>query len=671
MGRRKIEIKAIKDDRNRSVTFLKRKGGLFKKAHELSVLCSVDVAVIIFGHNKKLYEFSSGDIKETLGRYHYYGQPHEHKGPADFAGKQNLDDDDEDDVSGVEDIIPPQTHNMVPPQMQNQSTFQHINHQPSASPPMPNGVFHPRHGTPQPVISRPSSRNNLQRVGSGLVPQQQRHHATPPPPQNGYAAYMPNPSMYNPQANPNMPQQAARPGQYPYPPPMPQQQQQQQPPQHASQQPPPQQPPQHHPHHPQQQQHPPTPPPPPAQHQHQSQPQPPRNHTPQPHHQPMGQPPPPYLHEQQKRHSVASTFPPPERQVQSHSRSPPQPQPPSKPEHSLTPPPPKPLPSKSRSIFTPIDDRGSVLAQHFGFGPQSDSPRTDSPLKPEPENTDSTNHCGPSLPPPLIRSATLPAHPQRTHSLSSIPDVTPISRSNSLQVGAKRPRLKVQIPSENSDDAGSATAESSPRESTGNTAATPARGSSDTGHSGVVLPPPSPSASALLSAGAQGPPNPFARPPPPSAVVTSSSQNNAGAAYSNSNNNNIDTPISALPSRFVSDTLLPSPSSFYPEWGFGRSGPDSNVLPSPLTFPTPVMANGPGFSNSSLNLHSHSGAGLGSGSGSGSGLGSVLKEVVVEEVVEVDKKRKSPEGGMSAGGAGGGHGHGHASVAAGKRVKVE
>ncbi len=123
MGRRKIEIKAIKDDRNRSVyvctiptfaatqsnypqleitlcarqllrrkedsksyivaiesehllilllsTFLKRKGGLFKKAHELSVLCSVDVAVIIFGHNKKLYEYSSGDINETIGRFQY------------------------------------------------------------------------------------------------------------------------------------------------------------------------------------------------------------------------------------------------------------------------------------------------------------------------------------------------------------------------------------------------------------------------------------------------------------------------------------------------------------------------------------------------------------------------------------------------------------------------
>ena len=52
-------------------TFLKRKGGLFKKAHELSVLCSVDVAVIIFGHNKKLYEYSSGDINETIERFHF------------------------------------------------------------------------------------------------------------------------------------------------------------------------------------------------------------------------------------------------------------------------------------------------------------------------------------------------------------------------------------------------------------------------------------------------------------------------------------------------------------------------------------------------------------------------------------------------------------------------
>ena len=35
------------------------------------MLCSVDVAVIIFGHNKKLYEYSSGDINETIARFQY------------------------------------------------------------------------------------------------------------------------------------------------------------------------------------------------------------------------------------------------------------------------------------------------------------------------------------------------------------------------------------------------------------------------------------------------------------------------------------------------------------------------------------------------------------------------------------------------------------------------
>ena len=52
-------------------TFLKRKGGLFKKAHELSVLCSVDVAVFIFGQNKKLYEYSSADMRDLMTKYHY------------------------------------------------------------------------------------------------------------------------------------------------------------------------------------------------------------------------------------------------------------------------------------------------------------------------------------------------------------------------------------------------------------------------------------------------------------------------------------------------------------------------------------------------------------------------------------------------------------------------
>ncbi|PWN39910.1 PfSAH1, partial [Ceraceosorus guamensis] len=54
MGRKKIRIQRIDDDRNRSVTYLKRKAGLMKKAHELAVLTDSEVAVIVFSHNGKL-----------------------------------------------------------------------------------------------------------------------------------------------------------------------------------------------------------------------------------------------------------------------------------------------------------------------------------------------------------------------------------------------------------------------------------------------------------------------------------------------------------------------------------------------------------------------------------------------------------------------------------------
>lgn len=532
-------------------------------------------------------------------------------------------------------------NNMVPPpQFQGQPGFQHINHAPSASPPISNGVpFGPRHGTPQPQgVSRPSSRNHVRRVSSNLVPQQHPHATPPPPPQNGFA-YMPNPSIYNPNANPNLNQQPPRPGQFPQFGPPPPQIPQHPPPQLHPHQPIPQNH-QHHPHQlpphglphqppqhglpPQAPQHPMSHPPP----QHGLLP-PPQHGLPQPHQPPMPQQPsqhglPQPPHQQmpqvtqaympdQGRHSMPPVFLP--EQPQQRPMSLPEPSPPhqmpapTKSEGSQSPPQPTSQASKSRSIFTPIDDRGSVLARHFGVGPpMCESPRSDQPPKSEfsQENSNGQSVSGPSAaPPPPARAVT---EPQRPPSMPSISDIPPPPRANSTQLNAKRPRLKVQIPSENSDG-GSATAESSPRESVTNKTATPARVNPDTNHSGVVLPPPSPSASALLSAGAQGPPNPFARPPPPGTA----SQN--GTAYSN--NNNIETPISALPSRFVSDALLPSPSSFFPEWGFSRSGPDSNMLPSPLTFPTPSVQTGPGFP---------------------------------PREDELDKKRKSPDGGAATDG---------------------
>ncbi|KAK4402627.1 UNVERIFIED_CONTAM: MADS-box transcription factor 2 [Sesamum calycinum] len=59
MGRRKLEIKRIEDKSARQVTFTKRRNGLLKKAKELSVLCDVDVGVIIFSSRGKLYHYCS------------------------------------------------------------------------------------------------------------------------------------------------------------------------------------------------------------------------------------------------------------------------------------------------------------------------------------------------------------------------------------------------------------------------------------------------------------------------------------------------------------------------------------------------------------------------------------------------------------------------------------
>ncbi|KAJ7255327.1 hypothetical protein C8J57DRAFT_606848 [Mycena rebaudengoi] len=113
MGRRKIEIQPITHERNRSVTFLKRKAGLFKKAHELGVLCSVDVAVIIFeerpGHHHKLYQYCSGDIQDIVARHVQYNGERDTRGPGDFngsgtkveeAGDADDDDADEDEAQG-------------------------------------------------------------------------------------------------------------------------------------------------------------------------------------------------------------------------------------------------------------------------------------------------------------------------------------------------------------------------------------------------------------------------------------------------------------------------------------------------------------------------------------------------------------------------------------------
>ena len=59
MGRGRVQLKRIENKINRQVTFSKRRTGLLKKAHEISVLCDADVALIVFSTRGKISEYST------------------------------------------------------------------------------------------------------------------------------------------------------------------------------------------------------------------------------------------------------------------------------------------------------------------------------------------------------------------------------------------------------------------------------------------------------------------------------------------------------------------------------------------------------------------------------------------------------------------------------------
>ncbi|KAF3919609.1 hypothetical protein ABW20_dc0103860 [Dactylellina cionopaga] len=553
MGRRKIEIKAIKDDRNRSVTFLKRKGGLFKKAYELSVLCSADVAIIIFGNNKKLYEFSSANIDEIIERRTYFGLPHERKGPDDYQGKGGASDgeDDEDDNPDISNGM--RQSNSPPMHQRTNSIPYNVN--------MPH-----RHLTPQPTLSRPLSRNaphpHQRHLSGGPIMgpngQQMPHPGMGQPQPNGFTyVNQYNPAVTQPQVqtippgfsfppngqHPNGAAQAflqqqqqhetlirrqSMPSSIPQQIPQHQQQQQQQQQQHEQQVPPHIIPDQQHP---------------PSQHQHQPQIQVQNEQT--------------MMNGQEEQNM-------PEEQLISDGITR--------------------LRTKSRSIFTPIAGDSSLLAQHW-FGPDRSPVRSNSidvgamarkhataeslmkhemSLSDNAEVDEEDEEDDPKAL-PLIRTGTgeIPP-PTRTPSMISTPGG-----------GLKRPVLKVQIPNDEEDDANTNTGGTSPRNSGLTADPVSARPHTEPLPPGAVLPPPSPSVgnSAPLSAGGSGPPNPFARPPPTSAA-----------------NNMMDqTPISALPSRFV-ENMLPSPSAFFgADWTTAGMRGDDNLLPSPLNFKTPTI----------------------------------------------------------------------------------
>lgn len=70
MGRGRVQLKRIENKINRQVTFSKRRGGLLKKAHEISVLCDAEVALIVFSHKGKLFEYATDSCMEKILERH-------------------------------------------------------------------------------------------------------------------------------------------------------------------------------------------------------------------------------------------------------------------------------------------------------------------------------------------------------------------------------------------------------------------------------------------------------------------------------------------------------------------------------------------------------------------------------------------------------------------------
>ncbi|KAE8767193.1 MADS-box transcription factor 25 [Hordeum vulgare] len=82
MPRGKIVIRRIEKMSSREVTFSKRRRGLLKKAHELAILCDVQVGVIVFSSTGRLYEYASSTTTTTKGMpsiIHKYQSAQEHQ----------------------------------------------------------------------------------------------------------------------------------------------------------------------------------------------------------------------------------------------------------------------------------------------------------------------------------------------------------------------------------------------------------------------------------------------------------------------------------------------------------------------------------------------------------------------------------------------------------------
>ncbi|KAK2634366.1 hypothetical protein Ddye_029158 [Dipteronia dyeriana] len=68
-GCQKIEIKKLEDKNSLQVTFSKRRSSLFNKAMKLSVLCGLEVGIIVFSPNGKMFVIGHPNFDTVLNCY--------------------------------------------------------------------------------------------------------------------------------------------------------------------------------------------------------------------------------------------------------------------------------------------------------------------------------------------------------------------------------------------------------------------------------------------------------------------------------------------------------------------------------------------------------------------------------------------------------------------------
>ncbi|CAL5378854.1 unnamed protein product [Camellia sinensis] len=71
MGRVKLKIKRLESISNQQVTYLRRKNGILKKDKELSILCDIDIVLLMFSPTGKatLFRRERSNIEEVITKF--------------------------------------------------------------------------------------------------------------------------------------------------------------------------------------------------------------------------------------------------------------------------------------------------------------------------------------------------------------------------------------------------------------------------------------------------------------------------------------------------------------------------------------------------------------------------------------------------------------------------